>query len=163
MNPFFGQISTFAFGPIPFGWAACNGQLLSVNQNQALFSLLGTTYGGDGRTTFALPNLQGQFAVGQGQNFVMGQTAGEATHTLTVAEIAAHAHPASASSGATSQSLPANNYPTTNSPSNYAATANTVLGTGTTTAGGSQAHPNVPPALAIAYCIALQGLFPSRS
>src|SRR4051794_17925947 len=92
-EPFLSEIRIMSFVFAPKGWALCNGQLLPINQNQALFSLLGTTYGGDGRVNFALPNLQGRVAVGAGNGVSLGQRAGEATHTLNISEMPAHVHP----------------------------------------------------------------------
>lgn len=164
MNPFIGQLALFPFGFAPKGWALCNGQLLPINQNQALFSLLGTTYGGDGRTTFALPNLQGRVPVGMGNGYSQGQTSGENSHTLTTAEMPAHTHQMFGSGSQASASSPTGNV--------FAATSGNSYGTGATVAlnpsivtpfGGSQSHENRQPFTVLSYCIALQGIFPSRS
>lgn len=110
-TPFLGQIQAFSFSFAPKGWAFCSGQMLPISQNQALFALLGTQYGGDGKTTFGLPNLGGSFALHQGPGNRMGQAGGEANHTLTNAELAAHTHPMVGSSATASVSSPAGNYP----------------------------------------------------
>src|SRR5579875_3735390 len=108
-TPFLSEIRIFSFNFAPKGWAMCNGQLLPINQNQALFSLLGTTYGGDGRTTFALPNLQGRAAVGAGAGYTVGQTGGEYQHTLLTPEMPAHMHMLNANNSTSgAQSIPSN-------------------------------------------------------
>jgi len=169
-TPYMAQITTYAFGLVPKGWLACNGQLLSINSNQALFALLGTTYGGDGRTTFGIPNLQGLMPMGFASGFVLGQTGGEINHTLLSAEMPLHTHQVAASNATGSLvNSPQNNYPAmpaapagTNL---YAAapTAGLNLGGGSSSVGGSQPHPNQQPYLALSFCIATQGLFPSRN
>src|SRR5262249_30229335 len=108
-EPFLSEIRIFSFGFAPKGWALCNGQLLPINQNQALFSLLGTTYGGDGRVNFALPNLQSRVPIHVGQGHVLGEKGGEQAHTLTISELPLHLHVANASNNAGSTNLPANN------------------------------------------------------
>jgi microcystin-dependent protein len=154
---------TFNFPPK--GWAFCNGQLLPINQNQALFSLLGTTYGGDGRVTFGLPNLQGRAPMHFGDGHTLGETGGEANHTLTVAETPPHSHQVNVSNATTGG---------TASPAGAflgGATNAYLPGTPTATlspstvgiAGGSQQHPNQQPYLALSFCIALQGIFPSQN
>jgi microcystin-dependent protein len=167
-EPFLSEIRIMSFGFPPQGWALCNGQLLPINQNQALFSLLGTTYGGNGQTTFALPNLQGRVPIHTGGGFLLGQIGGEQTHTLSIAEMPTHQH---AESITTAQA-------TTNTPS-----ASVMLGqsVGTpiygnggsnltpfapnalTNVGGSQPHLNMQPYLTLNFSIALQGIFPSRN
>ena len=153
-----------SFGFPPKGWALCNGQLLPINQNQALFSLLGTTYGGDGRQTFGLPDLQGRTPNHMGNGFSIGQRGGEQAHTLSIAEIPTHVHTASASSAASDSFAPANNY--LGMANNfYAPPADlTSLVPGTlANIGGSQAHLNMQPYLVLSFCIALQGIFPSQN
>ena len=163
-EPFLSQISAFAFGVVPMGWAACNGQLLPVQQNQALFSLLGTTFGGDGQTTFGLPNLQGRVPLGAGPGFSRGDLGGEASHILTQNEMPQHTHPVVASSLSTDlQSQPGGNFPAAPTGGVYATSASTTLGGGSSPSGGSQPHENMQPCLAMQYCIAIQGLFPPRS
>src|SRR3979409_2356722 len=109
-QPFMGEIKIISWNFAPKGWAFCNGQLLPINQNQALFSLLGTTYGGDGRVNFALPDLRGRVPIHAGGGFTLGQRAGEESHTLIVAELGAHTHPVTASSNAADQTSPAGTY-----------------------------------------------------
>jgi microcystin-dependent protein len=172
-TPFLGQIQAFAFGFAPRNWAMCNGQLLSIAQNTALFSLLGTTYGGNGVTTFALPDLRSRTSNHQGQgpgltNYVLGQISGVETVTLTIQNLPAHIHPMAvhASSAGKLNTNPGTNklgaaqiY--TSSPVGPAmdpAIANPV-----SNAGSSQPHPNIQPYLAINWCIALTGIFPSRN
>ncbi len=169
-TPYIGQIAAFAFGFVPNGWAACNGQILSISTNQALYSLLGTTFGGNGVQTFGLPNLQGMSPAGfgslpGGSLYTMGQTGGEVSHTLTVSELPSHTHPVAASSASAVGSLSPNiagNYPAAPSALGYAASANVQLGAGSSPA-GSAAHPNQQPYLVLSFCIALQGLYPPRN
>ncbi len=163
-EPFLGQISTFAFNYAPDGWAMCNGQILAINQNVALFSLLGTTYGGNGTTTFALPNLQGAVAMHFGNGYVQGQTGGEVNHTLVNAETPAHTHTVETSTAAATELTAPNNVPALSTASAYATgTPNTTLGAGTSSVGSGQPHNNMAPYLTINFCIALQGIFPSRN
>jgi microcystin-dependent protein len=153
-----------SFGFAPKGWALCNGQLLPINQNQALFSLLGTTYGGDGRTNFALPNLQGRVPLHRGNGFSQGQPGGEQSHTLVLGEDPVHTHSVVGSATAGDSPIPAGNYlgaadnlyaplasPTTLHPSTIG------------NAGGSQPHENMQPYLVLSFCIALQGAFPTQN
>ncbi|BDH60584.1 tail Collar domain-containing protein [Lysinibacillus sp. PLM2] len=163
-EPFIGEIRCFSFGRIPSGWAPCNGQLLPINQNQALYAILGTTYGGNGFTTFALPDLRGRVPVHVGNGVSLGQKAGEEAHTLTVNEIPAHTHPISASSNEANKRT-ANGHvwgkPTINV---YATQSNSVMSAqALTTAGGSNPHPNMQPYNVANYCIALIGIFPTRN
>jgi microcystin-dependent protein len=166
-TPFLSEIRIMSFGFPPKGWAQCNGQLLPINQNQALFALLGTNFGGDGRTTFGLPNLQGRNPMHMGNGHVIGEQAGEAAHTLTMSEMPQHTHtPFAANVAATSgspsggrtlsQSNGANLYAAA---SNLVAMAPNALGN----AGGSQPHPNMQPYLVLNFCIALQGIFPTQN
>ncbi len=160
-EPFLGELKLMSFNFAPKGWAQCNGQLLPINQNQALFSLLGTTYGGNGQTTFGLPDMRGRVPIHRG-SFTQGQTVGEESHTLTSAEMPAHNHNVSASSQNGDQAEPkilaaaANVYAT---PSNFTPIAPGTVGN----TGGSQAHENRQPYLVLNWCIALQGIFPSRN
>lgn len=163
-EPFLGEVRLFSFNFPPRGWALCNGQLLPINQNQALFSLLGTTFGGNGQVNFALPNLQGRAPVfgGQGGEVSLGETGGEVTHTVSVAEMAQHNHPISGQSSDANAGTPVNNTWATLSSNAYATVATGSMNAsafGST--GGSQAHPNLQPYLVISFCIALQGIFPS--
>jgi microcystin-dependent protein len=162
-EPFLSEIRMMSFVFAPKGWALCNGQLLPINQNQALFSLLGTTFGGDGRVNFALPDLRGRVPMHVGSGHTLGERGGEQAHTLSIAELPTHTHVLQASSTAGNVPVTANNILAT-SPSNvYSAPTNLVsLNSGTVTnVGGSQAHLNMQPFLTISFCIALQGIFPS--
>jgi microcystin-dependent protein len=164
-EPFLSEIRMMSFGFAPMGWALCNGQLLPINQNQALFALLGTTFGGDGRVNFALPNLQGRVPNHTGGfGHFLGQTGGEQTHTLSVGELPVHIHTAQASPTDGDQVIATNNYL---GPVNqlYGAPANTtaMITTEIGTAGGGQPHPNMQPFLTINFSIALQGIFPSQN
>jgi microcystin-dependent protein len=162
-EPFLGEIKVVSFNFAPTGWAFCDGQLLPINQNQALFAILGTTYGGDGRTNFALPNFQGATPVHFGNGFTLGQTGGERSHTLAINEIPAHHH-LLASALQASSANPAGNVLASKARggvSIYAAPgANVNIGT---PAGASQPHNNLQPYLALNFIIALQGIFPSQN
>ncbi len=168
-EPFLAEVRALGFNFAPRGWAFCDGQILPINQNQSLYSLLGTTYGGDGRTSFALPDLRSRTPVHKGDGYQLGQKGGAETVTLTAAEIAAHTHAAKASSTAGDQRSPANTVLAAEVPTDLAyreptAAAATALRSGTiTNAGGGQAHNNMQPYTTISFCIALQGLFPSRN
>src|SRR5262245_32122737 len=163
-EPFLSEIRIMSFGFAPKGWAMCNGQLLPINQNQALFSLLGTTYGGDGRTTFALPNLQGNTPMHVGNGHTLGERGGEQNHTLSIAELPAHTHVPNASSAAADTNIPTGAYVASVNNA-YTAPANLVAMSPASLAntGGSQAHLNMQPYLALTFCIALQGIFPSQN
>jgi microcystin-dependent protein len=163
-TPYLSEIRIMAFNFAPKGWALCNGQLLPINQNQALFSLLGTTYGGDGRTTFGLPNLQGRVPVHRGSGFVQGQASGEQTHTLVVGEEPVHTHTALGTVTAGDAPIPTGNYLGA-ADNMYAPLANpTTLPPSTIgNAGGSQPHENMQPYLVLSFCIALQGVFPTQN
>jgi microcystin-dependent protein len=163
-EPFLSEIRIMSFVFAPRGWALCNGQLLPINQNQALFSLLGTTYGGDGRVNFALPDLRGRTPIHVGSGHTLGERGGEQAHTLSIAEIPTHTHVLSATSATGTQAIPANNL--------FAATASQMYhapdsGLGAmapsvvANVGGSQAHLNMQPFLTLNFSIALQGIFPS--
>ena len=164
-EPYLAEIKIVPYNFAPKGWAFCNGQLLSIAQNTALFSILGTTYGGDGRTTFALPNLQGREPVHPGTGFVLGQLAGEEAHTLTVAEMPQHTHTAVGSSNTADQSSPANNYwAVSGSYSAFAGSPNETMASQAVGGGGrNQPYPNLSPYLALNFVIALVGIFPSRT
>jgi microcystin-dependent protein len=166
-TPFVGEMRWFSFNFPPKGWAACNGQLLAINQNQALFSLLGTIYGGNGTTTFALPNMQGKVPIHFGNGFTQGQAGGESAHTLTVEEMATHTHAANAVSTTGISANPLGNYwagsAIGDSIYSTAAPDQAMIGGTVGTNGGGQAHPNMQPYLALNLCIALQGIFPSRN
>lgn len=166
-EPFLSEIRIFSFGFAPRGWALCNGQLLPINQNQGLFSLLGTTFGGDGRVNFALPNLQGRTPMHVGSGHTLGERGGEQAHTLSISELPQHTHLGRASTNtATRTSIGMNNYPSDSSPNNvYSPPGNLVAmrGGSVTNTGGSQAHLNMQPFLVLNFSIALQGIFPSQS
>lgn len=167
-SPFVGQLQLFAFGYAPKGWAVCAGQTLPINQNQALFSLLGTTFGGNGTTTFQLPDLRGKTAISFGSGYTMGQAGGTETHTLTVAEVPSHAHILNGTSNAANLNTSANNLlgKTAGSLTVYNAAAQNLtnlIPASVTPAGGSQPHENRTPYLAMTWCIALQGIFPSKN
>jgi microcystin-dependent protein len=162
-EPFLSEIRIMSFVFAPKGWALCNGQLLPINQNQALFSLLGTTFGGDGRVNFALPDLRGRTPLHVGSGHTLGERGGEQAHTLSIAEIPTHVHVLNATTATGNTPLPTNNI-LADSPSQlYSNPANLLaLNAGSVTnTGGSQAHLNMQPFLTLSFCIALQGIFPS--
>ena len=164
-EPFLAEIRIMSFNFAPKGWAMCNGQLLPIAQNQALFSLLGTTYGGDGRITFALPDLRARTAMHTGAGHNLGERAGEAAHTLTANEMPTHSHVLNASSVPGNDPTPGAHVLASPLNLTYRASASlTPLRAGTiANAGGSQAHQNMQPFLALNFCIALVGIFPSRN
>jgi microcystin-dependent protein len=176
-TPFLGEIKIISWNFPPKGWAFCNGQLLPINQNQALFSILGTTYGGDGRVNFGLPNLQGRMPVHVGEGITLGQLGGQTAHTLIISELSAHVHQLSAINATADTTTPGNVPSSTTMPAQgkAAQTSGTVdvsiYGTGTTNGamgqmtntGGSQPHENMSPYLALYFVIALQGVFPSQN
>jgi len=169
-EPFLAEIRVVGFNFAPRGWAFCDGQILPINQNQSLYSLLGTTYGGDGRTSFALPDLRGRTPIHRSDGYALGQKGGEETITLTAAQIAAHSHTVKASSLPGTNTEPLGAYlaapadPTDLTYREPQAATTTALRSGTVTnAGGGQAHNNMQPFIALNFCIALQGLFPSRN
>ncbi len=176
-TPFLSEIRIMSFSFAPKGWALSNGQLLPINQNQALFSLLGTTYGGDGRVNFGLPNLRGQVPLHMGSGFTLGQRGGENNHTLTVSELPQHNHLMNVSNTGALKNATGKT-PASNSPAQAVAATNPVsavniYGTGApseafdpstiSNVGGSQPHSNQQPYLALNFCIALQGIFPSQN
>lgn len=166
-EPFLAEIRIVGFSFAPKGWAFCNGQFLPINQNQALFSLLGTTYGGDGRTTFALPDLRGRSPVHFGSGITLGQKGGEEAHTVSIAEMPDHSHLAKASNENSDQNNPQGNLlgqalnlyvPLAGNPPLVTILPATIANTG-----GSQPHENMQPSLVLNFCIALAGIFPSRN
>jgi microcystin-dependent protein len=163
-EPFLSEVKIVSFNFAPRGWALCNGQLLPINQNQALFSLLGTTYGGNGQTTFALPDLRGRIPIHIGNGHVQGERSGEENHTLNISEVASHAHPVSASNADPNQGLPTGNM-WANGAGAYSSSSpdSSMNPASISSAGGSQPHTNVQPFLVLNFIIALQGIFPSRN
>jgi len=167
-EPFLGEIKIISWNYPPKGWAFTNGQFLPINQNQALFSLLGTTYGGNGQTTFALPDFRGKVPLHVGQGYIQGQAGGESSHTISQSEMPAHTHPMMASSQAANASPPtpiANILGSSapgqayNSPTGLVAMNPASI----TSVGGSQAHNNMQPYLVLNFIIALIGIFPSQN
>ncbi|MGC9948189.1 MAG: tail fiber protein [Bryobacteraceae bacterium] len=164
MTPFLGQLMLASWNYTTQGWAMCNGQLLPINQNAALFSLLGTTYGGDGISTFALPNLQGRTPAGFGNGIQLGQVGGEEFHTLLSAEVPAHSHPLQAASGA-NLTKPGGALVAGGGASLYTGASNlAAMNAGTIgNSGGGLPHENRQPYLVMNWCIALTGIFPSQN
>lgn len=164
-EPFLSEIRIASFVFPPKGWALCDGQLLPINQNQALFSLLGTTYGGDGRVNFALPDMRARIPIHTGNGHTLGERGGEAAHTLSQAEMPAHIHFESASAAIGTLNSGANNYLAVSQAPVYAAPGNltTLTPQSVTNVGGSQAHSNQQPFLVLNFIIALQGIFPSQN
>jgi microcystin-dependent protein len=164
-DPYLAEIRLMSFSYAPRGWAHCNGQLLPINQNQALFSLLGTMYGGNGTTNFALPDLRGRVPVHVGAGHTQGERAGEYAHTLTAAELPQHTHAVGASSAATGGSSNVNGRVLGGANNAYHSPSNLVALHPQTVAstGGSQPHQNTAPSLTLSFCIALQGIFPTQS
>ncbi len=163
-QPYVGEIRMFAGNFAPVGWMFCEGQLLPISENETLFQLIGTTYGGDGENTFALPDLRGRIPIHQGNGFILAETGGVETVTLTTSQIPAHTHPFIASSNSGSTNIPDNNI--------YAATTGfdlyisdpdgpTFNTSAVTSAGGSQPHYNMMPYLCVNFIISLFGIFPS--
>ena len=165
-EPFLSEVRIMSFVFAPKGWALCNGQLLPINQNQALFSLLGTTFGGDGRVNFALPDLRGRTPIHVGSGHTLGERGGEQAHTLSIAELPTHAHVLNASTTTGNAPVPfgpSGNLLATTANAIYAAPSSLVATNAgsVTNTGGSQAHLNMQPFLTLSFCIALQGIFPS--
>jgi microcystin-dependent protein len=162
-EPFLGELRLMSFSFAPRGWAMCNGQLLSTGQNMGLFSLLGTTYGGDGQTNFALPDLRARTPIHQGAGHPLGERAGEQAHTLATAAMPAHAHIANGAAANADSATAAGNLAAKSS-ARYAppdGNLTTLHPSSLTNVGGGQAHPNMQPFLTLTWCIALQGIFPS--
>lgn len=170
-EPFLSEIRIFSFNFPPKGWAFCNGQFLPINQNQALFSLLGTTYGGNGQTTFALPNLRGQAPIHFGNGFTLGQAGGQSAHTVTMSEMPQHPHTLNSNlcigGNVINAALgdPTGNYWANNGKAQYSTSPPDAAmhPSAVTNVGGSQPHNNMQPYLVLNFCIALQGIFPSQN
>ena len=167
-EPFLSEIRMMSFGFPPKGWALCDGQLLPINQNQALFSLLGTTYGGDGRVNFALPNLQGRVPMHMGSSHTLGERGGEQGHTLSISEIPTHTHTYSATSVTATTNNPTNTLMLAQSTASnlYGSAASNLVAMAPgalANVGGSQAHLNMQPFLVLNFSIALQGIFPRQT
>ncbi len=165
-EPFLGEIRLMSFAFAPRGWALSNGQLLPINQNQALFALLGTTFGGNGQTNFALPDLRGRVPIHEGAGHTLGERAGQQAHTLSIAELPTHVHSGQVRTSNATTGIPNNNllagvpsFGYRNNLSNLTSLHPTTV----TNVGGSQAHLNMQPFLTLNFCIALQGIFPSQS
>ncbi|MFN8633982.1 MAG: tail fiber protein [Chloroflexota bacterium] len=166
-EPFLSEVRIMSFTFAPKGWALCNGQLLPINQNQALFSLLGTTFGGDGRVNFALPDLRGRTPIHVGSGHTLGERGGEQAHTLSISELPQHTHTANAVStpATTNTPGPALMLAQSTGDQMYGPASNLVAMASNMVAnvGGSQAHLNMQPFLTLSFCIALQGIFPSAT
>jgi microcystin-dependent protein len=170
-TPYLSEIRIFSFGFAPKGWALCNGQLLPINQNQAIFALIGTFYGGNGTTNFALPNLQGCMGVHMGSDpagnvYALGQKSGEASVTLLTQQIPAHTHQASGVSNTANEGSPTGNTWAASVDEPYGPSPGvglTMNAASVTSTGGGQPHDNVAPCLTLNFCIALSGIFPSRN
>ena len=170
-TPFIGQVIPVPYNFAPQGWALCNGQILSIAQNTALFSLLGTNFGGDGQTNFGLPNLPGRAAICAGQgtglsNYILGQTGGADSVTLSLSQLAAHSHAALAFGRAGDTNSPSGAdwaRPATDTPYGSSTPPGAMSAAATSSAGGGQPHENRQPYLVLNYIIALQGVFPARS
>lgn len=165
-EPFISEIRMFSFGFPPKNWAFCNGQTFAISQNQALFALLGTTYGGDGVRTFSLPDLRGRVPLHTGSGFALGQVGGEQTHTLSNAEMppVPHSHNLSAVNGPGTDFLPTGNLPATSGNQLYVkSTAPTAMNAAAIATAGGQPHANMQPYLAVNFSISLTGIFPSRN
>ncbi len=167
-TPYIGEIKIFAFDYAPKGWALCSGQQLPINQNQALYAILGTNYGGNGQTTFGLPDFRGRVPLHWGSpvyggSVPLGQKAGEELHTLTVQEIPQHTHAPLGSNGAPNANTPINNFWAAAN-GGYATNAGgTMSGNAVAANGGNQGHENRSPYLVLNICIALSGIFPPRN
>jgi microcystin-dependent protein len=163
-EPFLSEIRIMSFVFAPKGWALCNGQLMPINQNQPLFSLLGTTFGGDGRVNFALPDLRGRTPIHVGSGHTLGERGGEQAHTLSIAELPTHVHVMQVTDTTAGSGINPTNKVLSNAGSQVYAAAQSLVSfkpATITNTGGSQAHLNMQPFLTLSFCIALQGIFPS--
>ena len=162
-EPFLGEIKIISWNFPPKGWTFCNGQLLPINQNQALFSLLGTTYGGNGQTTFALPDLRGRVPIHDGNGHTLGEKAGQEAHTITIQELPSHFHSVKVFND-NANATPSGSFFAAANNTYQPAPPNTSLApTSVTNTGGSQPHTNQQPFTVLSFCIALQGIFPSQN
>jgi microcystin-dependent protein len=165
-EPFLAEVRIMSFIFAPKGWATCNGQLLPINQNQALFSLLGTTFGGDGRVNFGLPDMRGRTPIAMGAGYTLGERAGEYAHTLTQQEMPAHNHFVNTSNAAATLNAVSNTAVLGSVSSGLYSSVTqltTLAPSSISNYGGSQAHNNTMPSLVLNFCIALQGIFPSQT
>jgi microcystin-dependent protein len=164
-EPFLSEIKLVSFNFPPKGWALCNGQFLPINQNQALFALLGTTYGGNGQTTFALPNLRGKVPIHMGNGHALGEAAGSTSVTVNIQQLPTHTHALMASTTNGDTPVPTNTVLAATPAKIYgpAQSLTTLNPVNVTSVGGSQAHNNMMPYLVLNFIIALQGIFPSQN
>lgn len=166
-QPFIGEIRLVGFNFAPAGWAVCGGQIMAIAQNDALFALIGTTFGGDGQTTFALPDLRGRVPIHMGQgpgtsNYVIGETGGTEAVTLIAPQLPSHVHLAAGAAGGNDTNL-STGMPASGGPDLYAAGAGTGTSIAGTNAGGSQPHENMAPFVTVNFVISLFGIFPSQN
>jgi len=163
-EPFLAEIKIISWNFAPKGWALCNGQFLPINQNQALFALLGTMYGGNGQTTFALPDFRGRAPLHVGNGFVQGQSGGQEAHTLTINEMPTHTHAVNANSSPGTTNVPTGNFLANSNASPYRTSGDTTFSPSMiSNVGSSQPHENRQPFLVLNFIIALQGIFPSQN
>ena len=165
-QPYVGEIRMFAGNFPPVGWLLCAGQLLPISENEVLFQLIGTTYGGNGQTTFGLPDLRGRTPIHSAQNHYLGEKGGQEAHTLTIAELPTHVHAANATNNGGTTNTVSGNVLSNLAPNELYVGASSLVALNPATitnVGGSQAHQNMQPYLVLNFCIALQGIFPSQN